>query len=63
MKTHLLAAELARIVPELAKDSAVNRETVIRNMIDRELTPPAAAPHNALSLAAAPVSSARRASI
>jgi len=34
MKPHLLAAEIARLVPELAKDSAVNRETLIRGLLD-----------------------------
>ena len=37
MKTHLIAAEIARIVPQMAQDSAVNNEQLIKGMIEREL--------------------------
>ena len=44
MKTHLIAAEIARLVPQMAQDSAVNNETLIRNMLERELEQSKATP-------------------
>ena len=36
MKTSLLAAEIVRRLPQLARDLPQNAETVIRNMLDEE---------------------------
>ncbi len=32
-RAHLIAAEIARKIPEMARDSTINNETVIYNMI------------------------------
>ena len=36
MNITLLAAEIARLVPEMALDSAVNNEALITGMLERE---------------------------
>ena len=62
MKTHLLPGLVARLVPELAKDSRENNERLIKNMLDNELTKPVAVLHSAATTASPSAGATRRAS-
>ena len=58
MNLHLLSAELAALVPELAKDSRHNNEHLIYRILLAELlrnSPAAGVSHNATTTAPAPV--------